>query len=392
MKRTASSPRRILGGIAASLLVHTAAVYTVSTSSPLEWLGVQPPMVEQDVEMVPVSSSSWDKNLGADPAPLDSRTVNHKETAPEVKHESLPKGQVVDVAQGNDQKSEDTKYLAEHDNKVAKETRAKVQTPFYGKAMPQQTTVQPPDPKLPKEQKLSGNQGSGTEDAKKAQKTQIAEHETPATLDRQKVAALERSEDGVARAADSKTNSGNSNRLLVTPGSLATEGGAAGSDGKAGTPDVPKSVPAAAMPGDAVGAAPNDFLQVPTGDGTFLNTREFKYAGFFNRVKQRIGEQWNPNDVLRRRDPAGHQLHKGRLTVLDLTLDETGRVISVSVRQSCGVDFLDEEAVAAIERVHSFPNPPAGLFDEDRHIRFSFGFHIDNEPGQLPLIRGRHGL
>src|SRR5262249_12112486 len=57
----------------------------------------------------------------------------------EKKPEKAPNGQVVDVAPGNNQEAPDAKYLAEHDNKVDKESRAKNQTPFYRNAMPQTT-------------------------------------------------------------------------------------------------------------------------------------------------------------------------------------------------------------------------------------------------------------
>jgi len=41
------------------------------------------------------------------------------------------------------------------------------------------------------------------------------------------------------------------------------------------------------------GAAPNDHLSdVDEGTGTFLNTKEWKYASFFNRVKQSVGMHW----------------------------------------------------------------------------------------------------
>jgi len=43
------------------------------------------------------------------------------------------------------------------------------------------------------------------------------------------------------------------------------------------------------------GAAANDHLQdVDEGDGTYLNTKEWKFASFFNRVKQSVSQQWNP--------------------------------------------------------------------------------------------------
>src|SRR5205807_1909924 len=50
------------------------------------------------------------------------------------------------------------------------------------------------------------------------------------------------------------------------------------------------------------GAAPNDNLQdVAPGDGTYLNTREWKYAAFFNRVKQAVSARWDPQSLLKKR-------------------------------------------------------------------------------------------
>jgi TonB family protein len=378
-----------LVGVILSIVAHVAGVFYIGSVATFAFGGPHPPApdVAEDVSVVPVSSKEWDHNLGSDSSPApDVRAAEHHKAEPT----ALPKGQVVDVANGNDQKPADAKYLAEHDNTVAKETRAREQTPFYGKAMPQQTTVTP-EPKAKPEQKLKGNQGTGNDDASKAEKPQLAEREIPKTLDQQKVASLERSENGENQArGESAVTNGTSNRLQVRPGS-SDQNDHPGSDGKAGVPDATNSPHAAGVAGQAVGAAPNDYLNLPMGDGTFLNTREFKYASFFNRVKQRVGEAWHPNDALRARDPYGrHTSSRTRITVLDVTLNEQGRVVDISVAQSCGLEFLDQEALAAFERAQPFPNPPAGLFDQDHQVRFNFGFHVDNEPGRpSPFQFGR---
>ena len=76
------------------------------------------------------------------------------------------------MAPGNEQESPDAKYLAEKNNKVDKESKAKDQTPFYRNAMPRQTATE--------ERKTSGkdqaaqlvvqgNNGAG-QDARPAQK------------------------------------------------------------------------------------------------------------------------------------------------------------------------------------------------------------------------------
>ena len=71
-------------------------------------------------------------------------------------------------------------------------------------------------------------------------------------------------------------------------------------------------MPSSAALDKIIGAAPNDHLDVDQGEGTFLNTREWKYATFFNRVKQAVGRNWDPNEPLRQRDPTGRDLRRPR--------------------------------------------------------------------------------
>ena len=367
--------------MASSLAVHFIVITTFQALSPTAAMLVTPPKPadqfdEQDVDMVTVSAKDWDTTHQPEPPSAAAKAAAKR--APEVKKETLPSGQVVDVAAGNDQKPTDSAYLAEHDNTVAKETRARETTPFYGKAMPKQTQVQPNETKE-QAAKLKGNQGTGTEDKTKAEKTLAAERAIPKSETKPKVATLERSDDGETRVkGDAAMTRGFASRLQLRPGSLLAQQGQEGSEGKAGTPDAPEETHAAGAPAEAVGAAPNAFLdKVPIGEGTFLNTREFKYASFFNRVSQRVGEQWRPNDRLQT-GPRSRGIDKNMVTVVDVTLDENGRIVSLDVSQSSGLGVLDEEAVAAFQRAQPFPNPPAGLFDPDHRIRFRFSFHLEN--------------
>jgi TonB family protein len=115
---------------------------------------------------------------------------------------------------------------------------------------------------------------------------------------------------------------------------------------------------------------------VEEGEGTFLNTFEFKYAGYFNRVKRDVSNFWRPMPKLRQRDPTGKiYSHRDRKTILNVVLDNEGYVISVNIKSSCGVDFLDKEAIDAFWKVQQFPNPPKGMI-KDGKIKFNFGFHI----------------
>ncbi len=130
------------------------------------------------------------------------------------------------------------------------------------------------------------------------------------------------------------------------------------------------------------GAPANDHLEdVEEGEGTFLNTKRFKYASFFNRVHKGVSQSWAPLREFRRRDPTGRVYgRKARITVLSVTLDEAGTLTEVGVARSSGLEFLDREAVAAFRRAQPFPNPPVGLIDARDEISFNFSFHLVLNP------------
>jgi TonB family protein len=130
----------------------------------------------------------------------------------------------------------------------------------------------------------------------------------------------------------------------------------------------------------AVGAGSLDYLKdVDEGEETLLNTKRWKYAGFFNRVKRAVANSWHPDSAYRLRDPTG-QIYgqKNRLTVLKVSLHPDGSLGQVLVEKPCGVDFLDDEAVTAFREAQPFPNPPGALVDKDSNlITFRFGFYFE---------------
>lgn len=115
------------------------------------------------------------------------------------------------------------------------------------------------------------------------------------------------------------------------------------------------------------------------GDSDVLNSLPYKYAGFFERLKGRVRPNWNPNGVYAMNDPTGQRYpHKDRTTVLSVILDQEGKVLEARVIQSCGLTFLDNEAVRAMRAGAPFTNPPEGLVDADGRVRFTFGFSLLN--------------
>jgi TonB family protein len=134
------------------------------------------------------------------------------------------------------------------------------------------------------------------------------------------------------------------------------------------------------MKGLAGGYVSDDaMLGVPDeGDTTLVNSRSFKYFDFFQRVKERVRDEWNPGDMYRARDPYGKVYgSRDRLTVLNVVLDADGRVSRLDVAKQSGLPFLDQEAMRAFREAGPFPNPPIGLADDSGRIAFHFGFLLE---------------
>ena len=345
------------------------------------------------VSVRPLTAEQWAKNRGQSTPSKATERPRAQEKKDEKKDEKKPDGQVVDVAKGNEQKAPDAKYLAERDNKVDKQTKAREQTPFYRNAMPQQTAPQSREgagQQQVEQPKVAGNNGLGQDDRPMSPQDNKPSFQIPDAHRKQEIALkTDPDSQGPGKQVENRNESdevkGNAKRLNIQQGSGL--GDQEGSSGRMGSPGLASLMPSQAVMDKIIGAAPNDHLKdMEEGDGTFLNTREWKYASFFNRVKQNVGMHWDPNVQLRRRDPTGGIYSgKDRYTLLNVTLDQRGMVQDIRVEKSSGLDFLDMEAIASFQRAQPFPNPPAGLLDSDATVRFSFGFFL--EMGGGPRMR-----
>ncbi len=344
----------------------------------------------RSVVMRGISSQQWAANRGEPQRPTaateqqQARREKEKTEKKEKAPDQNPPGQVVDVAPGNDQVDPESKYLAESNNAVKKESKAKDQTAFYRNAAPKRTSPNPSEGEgtdAVEKAQLAGNNGVGSDDRPLREKAakQKAVMEVPTQEAHSEVAMREKS-NGPGAVINNRNESdsveGNSDRLRLVPGA---EGSDDSSVGKAGLPGVSNLMPSPAVLDKISGAAANDHLKdVDEGEGTYLNTKEWKYASFFNRVKQSVGMHWNPSAPLRTRDPTGN-IYGGRdrYTVLNVTLNERGNVKEIFVEKSSGLDFLDLEAIKSFERAQPFPNPPPGLVQNDTSVKFSFGFFLE---------------
>lgn len=391
---------RVAVTLGLALLVHVGLLGLVLLSALVKWNVPDRPKVARTPSTRPVvlrglTAAEFEKNRGADaPQVKDERKVVARRPTPEKeekKPEERPKGQVVDVAPGNQKVDPNAKYLAETNNVADKQTRAKEQTAFYKNAMPQRTARERVDgngtDEAAKAQR-AGNDGLGDDDRPLKDTAPRLAMQVPDVKQQQEVALKRNTDEGpgvaVSNRAEAEAVKGNSDRLRLMPGSF--DRGDDASAGRIGQAGILNLLPSAAVLDKITGAAANDHLKdVDEGDGTFLSTREWKYASFFNRVKQSVGQNWDPGTQMRLRDPTG-QIYGGRdrYTMLAVTLDPAGRLKDAYVEKSSGLDFLDLEAIKAFERAQPFPNPPPGLLANDQTVRFQFGFFLE--------LSGRPGL
>ena len=134
----------------------------------------------------------------------------------------------------------------------------------------------------------------------------------------------------------------------------------------------------------------DDIQDVEDGDVNMLNSRRWKYASFFNRVRDQVAEKWEPNVVMAARDPDGRRFGlQTRITRLLIRLNPDGSLKQVKLENPSGVEVLDEEAIRAVRAAQPFRNPPAGLIDpETGFIDFGFLFEL-SDAGKGKIFRYR---
>lgn len=110
----------------------------------------------------------------------------------------------------------------------------------------------------------------------------------------------------------------------------------------------------------------SDYVEeLPLGDFTKLNTVEYKYYGFFFRIKQKLEQFWGSNiqQVATKMFKQGRRLpaNKHYITSLIINMDSNGKIIGVDVDSTSGVRELDGAAISSFNKAGPFPNPPKGL-------------------------------
>ncbi len=115
---------------------------------------------------------------------------------------------------------------------------------------------------------------------------------------------------------------------------------------------------------------------------TQLNTREYKYYGYYTRIRTQLNQWWQPKV----QEKVSKLMSKGRTiaatanknTKVIIVLNDSGSLIKVQVLGASGVRELDDAAVEAFRQAAPFPNPPKGLVDADGTIKIRWDFIVES--------------
>lgn len=156
--------------------------------------------------------------------------------------------------------------------------------------------------------------------------------------------------------------------------------------GSLGVALIPKSQPKQAKSAEpernwanTSDGTPSDYVKgMKESDSTALNTREFVFYGYFQRIRQSLDRAWNENlkenmakFYRRGRQLASEMDHTTKVVVI---LNSSGEVTKVQVIEESGTVDLDDAAVRAFNSAGPFPNPPKGLLDARGQIEIKWDF------------------
>ncbi len=129
-------------------------------------------------------------------------------------------------------------------------------------------------------------------------------------------------------------------------------------------------------------SASRDYLKdKEKGLQTLLNTREFAFYTYYQRIRNKIQFLWEPAIEQKVR----HLFRQGRriastqnhITKVMIVLNHQGQLEKVQVLEKSSWRDLDSAAVEAFRAAEPFPNPPKGIVEKDGKIRIRWDFILE---------------
>lgn len=390
---------RATAAIALSLLANLGLLALLAATGVFD---VTAPPESSRVALAPLSSSQWASNraiAGARPPPRAPAAAQAQRARPEPPPAPAEKarGQVVDVAPSSDNRPPpaDTRFLADRDNRVEKETRSR----HAGKKLWENTLPSPSEgtPESKARAQAPGDDGAGRASRPGREGPKAGGVTAPPAPSPERLALAPRLEGEAAiRVPGVAPTSPPSPTVEPKAGDAGEAGPAGEGEGEGGERSAGRGLadlrPDAGMLARIAGGPSPDRLDgVEEGEATLLNTRGFRYATYIVRVNRAIYSNWSPNDVYQARDPEFRMYPvRDRTTAFEILLDASGNLENVRIVEGSGLDFLDQEILRAVRKAAPFPNPPAGLLDGRGKIRLGvFQYTLVNRGARAQIVGRR---
>ena len=335
-------------GIMASLAIHGLILLCWNSlgadkNTPKAMTGRQPATV------VPLLSQKRVQRLTANRAARQSMAKKRKKEQEKLKleREAVQKrAQIVEINPPQNQTPpKEAQFVSEYDSSVKK------QQVSSNKRSPSQKMVKSDRRLISPGKDLNGSRSGRpkkSEQAKRKRKRQkpdenAAGKKRPQTKNRkQQVAREARQQPTVAKPLPKGDGKFNPNQRTAESRRASAGKGRDGRSSGAGQPQSWRTLLPSLGPQDAVArdGSIDHVKDVERGEGTFLNTRAYKHAWFFNRVKRRVRREWRAAETYRRNDPSGRIYGvRDRYTIVDVTLSPEGSLLVYLLRKTAVLQF-----------------------------------------------------
>lgn len=118
---------------------------------------------------------------------------------------------------------------------------------------------------------------------------------------------------------------------------------------------------------------------VPEGSENLLNAQESVYYSFYSRLYDAIGPVWQSKI---RQAARSRRLQPGEYTTsIDVVFDKDGNLVAVNQISGSGIPDFDNAASSAWHSIGRFPNPPAGLLNEQGQVHTGWTFTVQLNQG-----------
>lgn len=123
------------------------------------------------------------------------------------------------------------------------------------------------------------------------------------------------------------------------------------------------------------------------GSFTALNTDRYVYYTFYARMEELIRYRWESKvqNAINSFDRTSLRNAGNRnwVTHVEFLLDKDGLLKSAKIMKESGVRYFDAAAIDAFREARIFPNPPAGMVQDDGMIHIKFSFTVNFNPTSL---------